>query len=482
MFKYLVFNILILLPILAFSQQETPISDANNKYGFIERDSALPATIIIQTIELEGNKKTKERIILRELGLKAGDTISTADIDYRLLWVKNRIFNTALFLKVDLNLTGPDSVLKTLYITVKERFYSYPIPYGDLADRNFNEWWQDRNHDLSRIDVGIDYRQKNIRGRNETLKLKAITGFNNKIEFSYNIPYIDKKLKTGLTIITNFLTSRQVAYETLENKLVYFENNSVAREKLTSGFILSRRNNFYVTHQLGLTYNYNFIADTVAKLNPDFFLNGKDAQQYLSLKYTYTNDHRDYVYYPLKGTLLKVETEALGLGISKDITFYNLRVESAYFLPLSKKFFFAVGLRAKTSYPRVQPYANERGLGYNQEWVSGYERYVINGQHYGLLKTNLKLKLFSKEFQTKILPNSKFRTIPLIIYLKMHNDFGYVVDNTYDPNNYRLVNTLLWGGGLGLDMITYYDIVFRVEYSVNRDLQRGFFFNLKAPI
>ena len=73
MLKYLVSTVLILLPFFAFSQQETPIPDANNKYGSIERDAVLPAAIIIQEIKLEGNKRTKSRIILRELTSHEGD-------------------------------------------------------------------------------------------------------------------------------------------------------------------------------------------------------------------------------------------------------------------------------------------------------------------------------------------------------------------------------------------------------------------------
>jgi hypothetical protein len=54
-----------------------------------------------------------------------------------------------------------------------------------------------------------------------------------------------------------------------------------------------------------------------------------------------------------------------------------------------------------------------------------------------------------------------------------------------DQQNYRtnpLANQLLWGTGLGIDFITYYDLVVRFEYTLNKQGEHGFFINLVAPI
>lgn len=39
-------------------------------------------------------------------------------------------------------------------------------------------------------------------------------------------------------------------------------------------------------------------------------------------------------------------------------------------------------------------------------------------------------------------------------------------------------NQLIYGGGIGLDFVTYYDMVFRLEYGINKFKELGFLFIL----
>ncbi len=38
------------------------------------------------------------------------------------------------------------------------------------------------------------------------------------------------------------------------------------------------------------------------------------------------------------------------------------------------------------------------------------------------------------------------------------------------------------GGGFGLDIVTYYDLVFGVEFSINRSGDQGFFIHFKNTL
>ena len=60
-------------------------------------------------------------------------------------------------------------------------------------------------------------------------------------------------------------------------------------------------------------------------------------------------------------------------------------------------------------------------------------------------------------------------------------DMGYVDSKTLKSNNF-LTNTFLYGGGLSLDFVSSYDIVFRVEYSINKMKEHGLFLHFVAPI
>jgi hypothetical protein len=463
-------------------QNEMIKSDYNPNTGHIIHDSITTEYIIIKEIFISGNTLTKERIILREIGYETGDTIPTRILQKQLLWIKNRTFNTTLFLWVDINLTSPDSIYKVLNIYVRERMFITPLPTGGLIDRNFNEWWQDRHHDLRRIYYGVNLKIKNIWGLNHTLRIKGITGVNKKLETSYQIPYINKKLKTGLVINALMEFNSQVAFRTYEHKLQYIEHKGAGRTKYNIGFLFTRRNKFYIQHQLGPYFQYTSVVDTVVILNPDYFLKGANYQRSYGLKYIYTHDKRDFINYPLKGHLLKLEADYQYLNSIKTINTSSLRAEFTDFIPLNKIFYFAFSARGKISAPRHQPYFSQRGLGYNKEWVSGYERYVVDGQAFGLVKTNMKWRIFSINPTVKYVPLKKFRTIPLSLYFKIYSDAGYVVDKIYNPNNNFLSNRLLVGGGAGIDVVTYYDIVGRIEYSVNQLGQTGFYLHLKAGL
>ncbi|WMJ73095.1 BamA/TamA family outer membrane protein [Cytophagaceae bacterium ABcell3] len=438
--------------------------------------------IVIQEIVIEGNKRTRDKIIRRELDISVGDTIQAQHIHQHFLTNKNRVFNTGLFLEVEVYMRGKSPIEKALVVEVKERWYTYPIPILELADRNFNEWWEVRDRDIRRTNLGIDFRQKNMRGMNETLKIKLQGGFDNKAEMFYVIPYLDSAQQFGLNMYVSYITNKQIAYRTTNHMLAFHEDERFIKHRFSTGFMFTYRRKFYETHQLGLSFYHSSVGDTVAVLNPDYFLDGRTSQTMLALKYAWINDRRDIVYYPLKGHLMMAEAEKLGLGLFNDINQLDLRGEFSLYRPLGKNWFWAGTIRQKLSFPGRQPYFNIRGLGYLTDVVSGYELYVIDGQHYSLGKINLKKRIFYTEKKVNAMPNQKFKSIPIGLYLKAHADAGYVHHPFPEPDNLRLTNTLLYGAGMGLDFVTYYDIVVRLEYSLNRMMESGFFVHFKASI
>jgi len=444
--------------------------------------------VICNRIVITGNKKTHAKIILREMSFKEGDTIRSYNFNEALAWSKNRIFNTGLFVTVDLLVVDKESSYKDVLVVVKERWYYFPTPIFELADRNFNEWWQQRGHSLSRVNFGIFYVQKNVRGRNETLKAKGQLGFTKKVELFYYIPYINlrKNQRTGLNLELSYILNKQVAYRTTDYKLTYLDYNKFAREKFRVGPTFTYRKKFFQTHFLGSTFNYNRIADTIARLNPNYLLNGRTHQRYFSVEYDLVRDFRDVAYYPLKGMYGRLEIEKMGISVFHDINQLNIIGEYHLYRPISKKFFFAGSLKQKISVPRVQPFLQTQALGYLQDYVSGYELYVINGQHFSLAKVNFKYRLFAKQKQVSAIPINQFEQIPFALYIKAYTDAGYVVDN-FNTNylvqkQYQLANKFLIGGGIGLDLVSYYDFVMRMEYSINRLGQTGFYLHFGAGI
>jgi outer membrane protein assembly factor BamA len=312
----------------------------------------------------------------------------------------------------------------------------------------------------------------------------AQLGFTKKYDIGYYIPYLTKNQNLGMNLLVSYSTNRQVAFETKEHKLHYveLEDSRILRKRFSAAATFTYRKKFYQTHYATGSFFDNGIDDSLAQLNPRYFLEGRTRQKYFSLKYSLVYDFRDISYYPLKGNYFRIDVEKLGLGIYHDINQLGFKIECAKYFKLSNKFYLAAGLRQKISFPYNQPYVNFQSLGYSRDYVSGYELYVIDGQHFSLAKLNLKYQLFSKKIKFHDMLAKQFETAPFALYLRAYSDAGYVRDNSLNPLNTKLANEFLLGGGLGLDMVTYYDLVFRLEYSINRLQQQGVYLHVKAPI
>lgn len=444
-------------------------------------------SLMVRQIHIECHNKTKEHIITRELALKPGSKVARQELDRVLEQENNKIFNTNLFVSTNVYPQEVRPGVIDLIISVEEQWYLWAVPILELADRNFNEWWTQRDRSLSRLEYGIRFKQKNFRGRNENLLLLLQLGFTRKAVLDYQIPYISRKQRTGLRFKMLFAENTSVAHQTNDHFLDFVDSSKVMLRRFNFSTTLSKRFNFYASHHFRLSYGNNRIADTVADLNPDFFLEGRTRQQYIGISYQFIHDFRDRAPYPLKGHLLQASVTQRGLGFFNDLSLLTLEAYGAKYTPLSERWFLSNGVSVKLSLPERQPYFQREGLGYGRQFVRGFDLLVIDGQRHFLSRNTVKFQLFSftKEFKkVPILRKFRqFRRVPVAAYLKAYSDGGYVYDN--DPREVLrpLRNTWLHNFGIGLDFVTYYNFVMRFEYSfANKPEAGGFFINLQAGI
>ncbi len=170
-------------------------------------------------------------------------------------------------------------------------------------------------------------------------------------------------------------------------------------------------------------------------------------------------------------------------GFNTDFnTTYLVSAFNRYF-QLYDRVYFGASIKGKVSIPgTAQAYFNQRALGYGNDLVRGYAYYVIDGQNYGLLKSNLRFELIKpRVLKIKFIPFEKFNTIPYAVYFNIFGDSGYAQDK-YTFQNNTLSNKTLYGYGVGIDYVTYYDAVFRIEYAINRLGNGGFFVNFSATL
>ncbi len=435
----------------------------------------------IDRIFIIGNKKTKERIIRRELNIQEGQILNRKKLEAVLEADRKKILNTRLFLTVSVNIVELDENRVDVIIRVAERWYFFPIPVIGLADRNFTEWWVNQKHDFKRIDYGVKLIYFNFRGRNETLGAVLQFGYTKFFKLTYDIPYIDRKQKIGLKIYADYATNKNIDYQTVDHRLQFFGEDKVLKEEAHGGFYLGYRPNFYSFHHVGFHYSRANVVDTVLSLNPQYFLNDRLKQQYFSLSYSYTRDYRDYVSYPLNGSYLKVNLTKNGLGIYDDLKSFDMDLKYSRYFDLGKKFYLGSSYYGRASFPDEQPYYNYYGIGYEKTFMRGYEPYVIAGQHFLVNNNYIKKQLFQFEKDIRnVLKIRQFSKIPFAAYLALNFDQGYIVNYRNNAANKRFSDKYICGGGVGIDIVSFYDFVMRWEYSINISGEKSLYFNLRA--
>ncbi|GAB4026444.1 BamA/TamA family outer membrane protein [Spirosoma koreense] len=444
--------------------------------------------VVVRSVTLKGNYKTRDRIILREMSVHVGDSIVLSAVPDRVAWDQRNINNTTLFITVDTEtrLTPSDdsTQLAQLDLTVimKERWYIIAYPVFDLADRNFNEWWYDRGHDFSRVIYGGRLSYRNVTGNNDRLQMAIELGFLQRFGLSYSKPYIDRAQKIGLRVDLSYQTNKEIPYRTQFDKWVYTKSEEILRTRAYAAVVLTHRRGLYHYHSLDVRYTRNTIADTVARLNPDYFLDGRTEQHFSSLSYNYRYDRRDNVVYPLQGTLFSGGVGLSGLLPSDNFRFLDVGASITRYWPMGGKFYAAGSLRGRSTWPTRQPYFYLRGLGSSVDMVRGYELYVIDGQRNVTWRNSLRYQLLNTRKQLNWLHIRQFNTVPISIYLTGFADAGYVSSTVAEQYQSRLANRLLVGTGMSLDIVTFYNLVMRFSGTINAQGTTGFFFNLAQEL
>jgi len=439
-------------------------------------------------VKFNGLKRTKLRIVERELNFKPGLEILPEDTGSLFKKSAFNVFNTRLFNYCTYSV---DSITKDssndhsyghVNFNVHERWYIFPVPIFELADRNFNEWYYDRGADLRRVNIGLRFEQKNVRGLNEDLTLAFQGGFTTRLALSYFIPYLDKKQTIGLKLSASYATNRDVAYKSEGNQLKFKrDEESFGRERMGLSLQFSKRKSIYTYHYLDLNYGFNRISDFIYGLNPNYF-NGPQFQRYGDIKYSFTQDKRNLRNFPTKGYLLNLTASRIGILPYDNFHLWTTRLSASKYWTLSPILFFSSKIDGEIGSTANQPYLGTRVLGFENRFARGYERYVIEGQFNFYTRNSIRIKAFSRIFNFKWFPIKQFQFVPFDIYISAFGDGGYVNNPNVLPENVRLANTALFGYGMGLNLVTFYDVVFRAEYSLTRQGDRGLFFSFLSDI
>ena len=453
--------LILIITLPAFSQNEIRISD----------------------ITISGNDVTKDHVILREINLKKDSIFLLEDFKQKLKESEQNLNNLKLFnfVKIDYETSGNEAQINILLV---ERWYFWPFPILEISERNFNSWWnefkQSKYSDFSRLNYGIYFVWNNFRGRNEDVKIKIRKGFKEQYMLSYMKPYLNEKKTIGIESKIQLFRRKKTFYKSENNKLVYFTNeNKFSSRDLNFSTEIFFRKEMHNTHYIKLDFYHSYTNSEILFFNPNYFNNNTNTGSYTKLSYQFINDKRDYVAYPLSGHLISIESSKNFKGKS-NVNHFEIIGKVEKHIKIKKKIFLGSSFKSKWSSNEYQPYFAQKGLGF-EDYVRSYEHYVIDGQEYWISKSVFKFELIKKKsFSIPYVNMKQFKKSHYSLYLGLFSDLGYVVDEQNKEIN-NLANSLLFGKGISLDYITYYDKLIRIEFSANHLGEKGVFLHFSNP-
>lgn len=452
-------------------------------FSLVQAQPLYKSLFRVNEITITGNETTKEEIILRELDFHVEDSISPTDLIDKINNSKNNLHNTYLFNFVDI-LYQIDGFDININIRLTERWYIWPVPIFEIAERNLPAWLEEPNWE--EINYGFFIDRNNFRGRKELLQLKARWGYKEQLSLSYSKPNLDRAQKHGLDLGLNKFRQHEVTLQTINNVPVNYSNDAAYIFSNFSAFAThTYRPKFYAIHKT--TFSFNSVSLHENDKRMEYYGNNADFMDWFNFQYQFEYDKRDYKIYPLHGYLFKAGFTKRGLGILKDFTTPKnfIYLSGSFNYELSERIFLENAAKFRLTKDEDLPYIFRQALGYTT-FLRGFELYTIDGNAYAININNLKYNLIpTRNFKFPLVPWEQFNKVHLAVYTNLFFDMAYVQGKYYYDDSpeigNNLQNQLLYSTGLGIDLVSYYDQVYRFEFTLNSLGETGFFVHLETP-
>ena len=428
----------------------------------------------LRSIIISGNRKTKEYIILREMQLKPGDSVIIAHLNNELEIARQHIYNLTLFVEVTAEPVIVSAYDFDIKITVKERWYIFPLPELQFVDGTLNKWLMKYKGDLNRLNYGIKFTHYNLTGRKDQLRVHVLNGYTRTLSFNYNAPYANAALTNGFSIGGGYFQNREIVYKTsYDNEVLFYKRNNFVRTAWEIQLGYSIRKGLKLSHSFNLNYTGVNIDDSIISANKAYFNKPVSKIGYVDLYYTLRYSDVNNVLYPLTGWSGSIGLGKRGFSFTGSVNSFSIDGEYNKYWALGKKWYASTQLQGNIKLPFKQAYINQQALGYGDSYIRGMEYKIIDGVAYAITKFNLKREIFNFSINTIFKKSKILNKIPFRIYAKTFADMGYC----YNKEGFvsRLNNIFLGSAGIGVDIVTFYDIQFRIEYSVNQLGQKGLF-------
>lgn len=437
--------------------------------------SVLPLHAQIRAVVVDGNVRTKESIIERELGFTKDQPLIYSD-SLLGIW-RMRLESTKLFNWVEIT---KNSIGDTLNVHVVERWYIWVKPEGGFLDRNFSEWW--KNRDIQRLSIGATVYVNNILGQQGGFFVRQAKGFMAADGFGFQRPFLKYKNCNAWKFSLDNMRSRRAWINSENNQVVIKEHWGIRQQEQLIG-IAEYKRRFEYKWQGVVRYKFarDYAAQDIEALNPQYFIAplGVVNSQYEDWKqYTHSlvlgciRDTRNQANYPTKGSEWKAGVSG-GLQRCNNIAKPYGELDSKYrgFYTLGTHTSLAVLAQIRYRFGTLG-YILQRQMGYGMEYVRGYEAFVFDGAGVALGKAAWRYQLLGDQRSLKLrfLP-SAYEKVPIQCWFNIFADVGRTL-SPYQIDRNPMSNQTLMSVGTGIDLLCYYDALARFDCSYNANLGR----------
>ncbi len=389
---------------------------------------------VIRSVQITGNSVTKPYVILREMSIHPGDTLSNASLERN----QDRIYNLGLFNKV--SIVHRDSADVTdIVVNIVERWYIWPMPIFSLRSRTVNS-----------LSYGLQVVDQNFLGRDERVAASYSTGYDHSAGLTYQTPRVRDNDDVYIRAMYQYRYSHSLDY----NSDILFEQINRA-----ASFSLGKRIGYYQTLVGTVGYEMWELPDT--SLGRTVSPNGTDRFIQLGLEYTY--DARNIREYATDGWYVNIAALNDGLGRESTVKNFRLATDVRTYTSLSEK--FSLGLRGFGSFvaggavPMYHRIFLSSRLG-----IRGYNQREFTGEELLGASAEMRMPLVAPRFITlNFFDIHQFNTMRFGVYAALFADAGKI---WFRSDNFNDVPWLA-SSGIGLHFLLPYSFILRTELSVN---------------
>jgi len=448
------FLLLAFLPSLVFAQEPSQVPPPSAAADSLAEKRARIVGVVVQ-----GNRRTKPEIILREMFTQVGDSL-----DYLVIWRRDagngmftqvgdsldpqlveadrkRIQNLGLFNRVEIQTLALEKGV-LLIVNVSESWYFFPFPIIFYSE-----------NDVKKLSYGLGVVHLNFRGRAEQLQFSGWLGYNPGLQVGYRNPWIVGNAHLFTTTRFYYVRQRSKSLSDVDERHI--------GGAWTIGKRYSKRT--YVSVTLGyrqVKFDPPVRGET---LNPS----GNDRLPEIGVNVLY--DTRDLYEYPRQGTFLRVFARRVGFG-DPNVHYWRYGADVRSFRPLIGGLSFCTRVYGDLSsghlpiYDRVFFGFGNRLRGYYHETSEGKNLLFGSAE---LRLPLLPIRYFNLSRKTGFL-GPYARNLKFGISMAAFADTGKL---WFQFQTMRTWN-FLSGYGLSLDLHLPYVELLRLTYAVN-DQGRG---------